>query len=215
MNNKKWKTFIMSIEQKLFAQETKAGIRFIGSVLVALSGLILFSDKVINIQLSNTYGFKNTSTFIWVLSQSLSPFLMAIAIVFKPYKTAYVIPVYFYAIQLYWVFNPSIQFDNALLQTYAIGVCMGFILLGYTITKINRIKTRKEKLNNYYNKIYLSKREKEIAEMLHSGINDYNFISNSLVISYKTVTSHTSNIFKKANVTSKQEFIDLRGKLIR
>ncbi len=81
--------------------------------------------------------------------------------------------------------------------------------------KLNQIKTRKEKLNNYYNKIYLSKREKEIAEMLHSGINDYNSISSSMTISYKTVTSHTSNIFKKANVTSKQEFINLRGKLLQ
>ncbi len=85
----------------------------------------------------------------------------------------------------------------------------------YLLSDFNKIKIRKEKLNNYYNTIYLSKREKEIAEMLHSGINDYNFISNSLVISYKTVTSHTSNIFKKANVTSKQEFIDLRGKLLQ
>lgn len=140
----------MLIEQKLFAQETKAGIRFIGSVLVALSGLILFSDKVINIQLSNTYGFPDSATFIWVLSQSLSPFLMAIAIVFKPYKTAYVIPVYFYAIQLYWVFNPSIQFDNTLLQTYAIGVCMGFILLAYIITKINQIKSKRELENQQF-----------------------------------------------------------------
>ena len=34
-----------------------------------------------------------------------------------------------YAIQLYWVFNPSIQFDDALLHIYALGCVVVFVLL--------------------------------------------------------------------------------------
>lgn len=135
----------MSIETKLFDQETKVAIRMFGSLLVALSGLVLFTDKVINFQLTNNYGFNDTQTFIWVLSQSLSPFLMAISIAFKPYKTAYLIPVYFYSIQLYWVFNPNIKFDDSLLQIYAIGVSILFLLLAYVITNINNMKNKREK----------------------------------------------------------------------
>lgn len=34
-----------------------------------------------------------------------------------------------YFIQLYWVFNPGIRFDDILLQSYAIGAVLGFIAL--------------------------------------------------------------------------------------
>ena len=49
--------------------------------------------------------------------------------------------------------------------------------------------------------------------MLHSGIEDYNIISDLLVISYKTVTSHTARIFSKSNVSSKKQFIKLLSEL--
>ncbi len=176
------------------------------------------------------FGFRNLRNFLYAIGLPISLFFCA-SLLF--YTTKYIkedSPKLYLKIvsslflwssffQFIWIFWDRQDLDKSfyyfsMIMLSAI-ICTGFISLANTITKINRIKTRKEKLNNYYNKIYLSKREKEIAEMLHSGINDYNFISNSLVISYKTVTSHTSNIFKKANVTSKQEFIDLRGKLIR
>ncbi|MDB0601354.1 hypothetical protein PL373_09370 [Tenacibaculum maritimum] len=136
---------LTSIEGKLFDQESKQGIRIFGSILIALSGLILFTDKVIKLELVNNHGFPDTQTFIWVLTQSLSPFLMTIAIPFKPFKTAYLIPTYFYSIQLYWVFDPTIQFDDSLLQAYAIGVCTMFLFLAYTLKGINKIKSKKDK----------------------------------------------------------------------
>lgn len=49
--------------------------------------------------------------------------------IFRPYKVAITIPVYIYFIQLYWVFNPSVRFDDALLQFYAIGAVAGFVAL--------------------------------------------------------------------------------------
>ncbi|CAA0230362.1 hypothetical protein [Tenacibaculum maritimum] len=138
-------SFIASIEQKLSVQETKVEIRIFGSVLVALSGIILFADKVTNFHFTNNYGFSDTQTFIWVFSQSISPLIITIANFFKPFKTAYLAPVYFYTIQVYWVFNPSVKFDDYFLQTYAIGVVLSMFLLGYIIRKINKIKSRKSK----------------------------------------------------------------------
>ena len=140
------------IEKKSKDQETKVGVRIIGSIIIALSGLILFSDKVLSFELNNNYGFSDTQTFLWVLSQSLSPFLLILATVFKPYKTSYLIPIYIYSIQIFWVFKPEIKFDDALLQTYAVGALVFYILLIYFIARINELKSKKEKEQLLFNK---------------------------------------------------------------
>ena len=120
--------FTELIEKKSKDQDHNISSRIIGSLLVALSGLILFSDKVTDFQLENNYGFADTQTFIWVLTQSLSPFLLVLASVFKPLKVVYTIPVYFYTIQLYWVFDSSIGFDDFIIQSYAIGTSILFVI---------------------------------------------------------------------------------------
>ncbi|WP_271407426.1 hypothetical protein [Tenacibaculum soleae] len=129
-------------------QETKVLTKIIGSIIIALSGLILFSDKVFTFQLTNNYGFKNTAVFLWVISQTLSPILMLIGSLFKPLKTAYLVPVYIYSIQLYWVFSPDIKFDDYFLQTYAFGACLGYMLLYYVIVRLNQTTTKKEQEND-------------------------------------------------------------------
>ena len=96
---------------------------------MALSGLILFADKVITFELAENYGFSDTQTFIWVFTQSISPLLIILGFMFRPYKIAITIPLYMYFIQLYWVFSPGVRFDDVLLQTYAIGAVAGFVAL--------------------------------------------------------------------------------------
>ena len=112
-----------TIQSKIFA-----------SILVILSGAILFLDKIINVELSNNYGYEDSQTFIWVLCQTLSPVLLILGAVIKPFITSYTIPLYFLSIQLIWVFNPSIQFDDSLLHTYALG-CVGFSILTFFVIK--------------------------------------------------------------------------------
>ena len=116
-------------QTKFDDQVLKATIRTFASVMVALSGLILFADKIFPYQLSNNYGFADTQTFIWVLCQTLAPLLLIIGLVFRPYFISIIIPVYIYFIQLYWVFSPGVRFDDALLQVYAIGTVAGFVTL--------------------------------------------------------------------------------------
>ncbi len=110
-------------------QVLKAIIRTFASVLVALSGIILFADKVFPYELSNNFGFSDTQTFIWVFSQTLAPLLLIIGLVFRPYFISITIPVYIYFIQMYWVFSPGVRFDDALLQLYALGTVAGFVTL--------------------------------------------------------------------------------------
>jgi cytochrome c biogenesis protein CcdA len=102
-------------------------VKSIASLFVALSGLILFTDKVINLELTNNFGFKDSQTFIWAFTQTISPMILALGAAFRPYRLSYAIPVYFYFIQLYWVFNT--QIDDTLLHIYALGCSLGFILL--------------------------------------------------------------------------------------
>lgn len=97
--------------------------------MVALSGLILFSDKVFPYEFSDNYGFADSQTFLWVFSQTISPLILILGLVFRPYKVAIIIPLYIYFIQMYWIFSPGVRFDDALLQTYAIGAVFGFIAL--------------------------------------------------------------------------------------
>ena len=140
--------YITSIVVKLKDLEGKEDvkplrIKIFGSVLVALSGFILFADKVITLKLSNNYGFADTQTFIWALSQSLSPFILVIALLFKPFKTSFLVPLYMYFIQIYWVFNACTTFDDFLMQAYAIGTCIIYIILIYII---KRYKIFRDKL---------------------------------------------------------------------
>lgn len=121
------------------------GSRIFGSTLVVLSVVVLSADKITNFKFDYNFGFLDTSTFIWTLSQSFSPLLLIISFLFNPYKISYLIPVYFYSIQLYWAFDPTIPFDNYLLQVYAIGVVIFIILLGITISNVNQLKNKKQK----------------------------------------------------------------------
>jgi hypothetical protein len=135
------------IKTKSNAQETKvAAVRILGSILIALSGLILYADKVVFFQLSNTFGWKDTETFVWAFSQTLSPcILMLGASLFKPYNISYTIPAYMYTIQAVWVFNSNLKWDNELLHMYAFGTVILFVLLTAFIHFIlikYRIKTK-------------------------------------------------------------------------
>ncbi|WP_340067035.1 hypothetical protein [Ascidiimonas aurantiaca] len=132
------------IEQKLESPEARAGTRIFASLLIALSGLVPISDKLITLELANTFGFSDTSTFIWSLCQTLTPILMALGAMMKPYKISYSVPVYFYSIQLYWIFRPELRFDNVFTHIYATGCVVAFVLLVIFINnvfqKIDRAK---------------------------------------------------------------------------
>ncbi len=122
--------------------------------MVILSGLILFSDKVTTFGITETYGFNSTKTFIWVITQTLSPLLLCFGGLLKPYKISYSAPLYFYFIQLYWVFNAKeLGLDDVLLHIYAIGFTISTFVVVLSViwlfSKIKSFQTIKiENLNN-------------------------------------------------------------------
>ena len=127
---------------------TKVGIRITASFLVALSGLILFTDKVTTFGITSNFGFQDTQTFIWALCQSFSPLILILGSCLKPYRIAYTIPGYIYFIQIYWVFHPNIKFDDVFLQIYAIGFVSGFTTLILVINYLFQGERDKEMEHN-------------------------------------------------------------------
>ena len=119
--------FLGSTRLKLKDPVLRGLIKSTASLIVALSGFILFTDKVIHFELKNNFGFEDSQTFIWAFTQTVSPLLLVLGAVFKPYRLSYAVPVYFYFIQLYWIFNT--QADDTLLHLYALGCSLTFILL--------------------------------------------------------------------------------------
>ena len=129
-------------------------VRIIASILIALSGSMILSDKLLislnaDLELNNIYGFHDTQTFIWTLTQSLSPILLIIGVVLRPYLVSLSIPFYTFTIQLIWVFNPTkYKIDDPLLHLYALGSAILFSIATYVINAhINKVvKTENYKM---------------------------------------------------------------------
>lgn len=141
MNNKKTST-----RQKFNDPVTRAAIRIIGSIFTILSGIILFADKIFYFNFTNNFGFTDSQTFVWVFTQSVSPLIIIFGSMFKPYRIAYLVPIYFYTIQLYWVFDPVLKLDDYLLHLYAVGVCFLVVVATFLL---NRYFTRSVKTRNH------------------------------------------------------------------
>ena len=101
-------------------------VRLCGSVLIVLSGLLLYLDKllyILNISSKNTYGFKYFSDFIWAFTQSVAPILMILCCIFlKPFKSSYLIAIYCYIIQVVWIFKPEYSNDLVLTAKSSFGI---------------------------------------------------------------------------------------------
>lgn len=145
-------------------QETNSKFEFtrmFASFFIALSGLLLYLDKVLffyEIE-GHSHGFTDYPTFIWVLMQSLAPIIMILAFYFKPYFTSFLIPVYCYTIQIIWIFEPNMKIDHPLLHVYAVGSCLSFLLLMFVIKKISSWRMYQTTLKKEF--------QQETQEILH------------------------------------------------
>ncbi len=148
------------------------GVKIFASFLVILSGFILFADKVSNFGLTNSYAFQDVQTFIWIITQTLSPLILCLGGLLRPYKLSYTAPVYIYFIQLYWVFNASkLGLDDVLLHVYALGftiivfiVVLLISLLFSFIKSMDRLRIHNltTSLRNYIVFMYKDAEEKDL-----------------------------------------------------
>lgn len=137
--------------------------KLLGSFFIILSVAILFTDKVTTFGLTESYGYRNPETFIWMITQSLSPILFIFGALLKPYRFFYFVPIYIYFIQIYWVFDHTLKIDDPILHLYAIGFSIGafvffclFIYLTKQLTKTNLILIKNIKKSVRHIAVFIS-----------------------------------------------------------
>lgn len=132
----------------------------VGNLLVALSGFILYSDKVFT-WVGLTFDIPSKwedagmdfPTFVWFLSQTISPGIWALSTrLFKTHIIFHVIPVYCYVLQLYFIFSDFKIVDDTYLQWYVVGTTIltmiGLYLVWWLLRRHveQRINQAKEKI---------------------------------------------------------------------
>lgn len=124
---------------------------YFASLLVALSGFVLYSDKALvylnwlfEVPDKFTFSGVNFQTYVWLLSQTISPLLLVIGSFFRPFRIAYVIPVYCYMLQLFFIFLDYQLIDDEYLQLYVVGSTLLFIGLLFTILHLKRLYLKSE-----------------------------------------------------------------------
>ena len=120
--------------------------KLLGSFLIILSGIILYLDKIM---LFFNYKFiipekfivagMNFQTFIWLISQTISPILLIIGAQIKSYHISYIVPLYCYTLQLFFIFKDYKIIDDTYLYIYAIGSTF-LVIIVIKIIQISRKK---------------------------------------------------------------------------
>lgn len=121
----------------------------VGSLIIALSGLILYSDKAlafldITMIMPAKFAEKGVSTeiFVWLLAQTISPILIITGSILRPYFYAYIIPVYCYILQFYFVLIDYSLVDNHYSYAYSLGITTLLFLIMYLARSSSERSTR-------------------------------------------------------------------------
>lgn len=137
---------------------------YLGSLIIALSGFLLYTDKVLlffNIEFLLPQKFMDAGmdfpTYVWLMSQTISPILLIIGANMRPHTITYTIPLYCYALQLYFIFLDYKIIDNHYLQAYAVGTTVLFLTAIYGIRWLLHKKISKK----------ISQAKKQILEYEH------------------------------------------------
>jgi hypothetical protein len=118
------------------------GKRFFSSLLVAFAGIMLICDKLFSFHFENNFGYNNSQTLAWTCAQMFVPIIIILCVFLNPYKVAYLVPVYIYSIQVYFIFSTSTN-DQNLMHLYAIGSVICFLI---TVFVFNLIFKKEEDL---------------------------------------------------------------------
>lgn len=124
---------------------------YFASILIALSGFVLYSDKAMvylnwmfEVPDKFTASGLDFQTYIWLLSQTISPLLLVIGSFFRPFRISYVIPVYCYTLQLFFIFLDYQLIDDDYLQLYVVGSSLLFMGLLFTLQHLKKLYLKSE-----------------------------------------------------------------------
>ncbi len=119
--------------------------RVLGSFFILLCSISVTFEKLFDFYFDNCYGFQEEDTLVWMVSQTLTPIILVITRPLKPFAICYLFIIYFFSIQLYWIFDPNIPIYLYKVQLYAAGSVAIFILSTYLISKIKIKESRLRK----------------------------------------------------------------------
>lgn len=149
--------FLLLIKRILIDQETKEetnkATRFIGTIMIILSGCILYLDKIFllfDITLENTHGWKDTENYIWHLCQTISPVLIMYGMFLRAYYLSLIVPLFCYVLQFFFVMDSSVTMDKGSTWVYVIGTSVSimvvFSIIRWSLSRIGKMKKLKIEL---------------------------------------------------------------------
>lgn len=136
----------------------------------------------------------------------------------------YIIPLSFFSIisfilelfaYYFKIIHPSISTtletsDRGLIPSYIYLIFLSIFVFIYTIKNITT--TNKIPDTNYFLSLGLTPRESEVSILIAKGLNNQEII-NQLHISKSTLKTHINSIFKKTNVSGRDDFIKTKCKI--
>lgn len=141
--------YTMSIVQRLrnlaIKVEATQVVRIVATFMIVICALSVHADKLITLHFADNLEYPDAQTATWSVFQTTGILVSWFFCALNPYKEAYLVPIYIFSIQLYWVFSPKVRFDDALLQTYALGACLLFVFILYIVSRFNTAEKRREK----------------------------------------------------------------------
>ncbi len=148
---------VQGTKNKVLKNESKfTATRIIGSIAIVLSGVILYVDKIMalfNYQFIIPEKFLlagiNFQTFVWLMSQTISPLILVTGALLRSYSVSYLVPIYCYVLQLLFLLKDYKIIDDGYLYWYTFGMTL---LIAFVIQAIK------------YLQIYNIKREIKLAK---------------------------------------------------
>lgn len=118
-----------------------------GTLCIVLSGFLLYLDKIfsyLDITVDNLHGWSDQENYIWSLCQTLSPILIIIGSKFRAYTVSYLIPIFCYVLQFYFVLDSSMTVDKPMTWVYVAGTSALLVFVVWTIQQLlNTIRDRR------------------------------------------------------------------------
>ena len=143
--------FLWLIKKILIDPEVKEGTnkltRITGTVIIILSGCILYLDKIfllLDITLENTHGWKDTENYIWHLCQTISPVMIMYGMYLRAYFLSLIVPLFCYVLQFFFVLDSSVTMDKGSTWLYVIGsslaIMIVFSAVRWSLDKVGKMK---------------------------------------------------------------------------
>lgn len=142
--------FMKSLRMATKLKDQEGVVNVLGTVILLLSGLILYVDKLVDyfdIQVDGIHYYQSLDVFLWTVSGTIAPLLICLGYMLKGEKWALAAPVVAYSAQLTYIFRDVKWIGRDYFWLYTALFVIGFLVLAYFIKNYaNTISTLKSKI---------------------------------------------------------------------